>query len=117
MPDHRYRLRYTFNIEPGSFTKEEVQALGENAGGTDAFVFISMLYPEDGSYSQRLVSVDGRNEGHRVSDKDLFKACLMMFSHLSESKTLDEGRRGFASDVWNAFTDMMTTQAQKRREQ
>lgn len=103
--EHRYRIRYDLMKELGSFSREEV----EGHGGTDAFVFGSILHPADGSYSQTFWSVDGRKrDGPPLSDNELFKFWIMMGSSLCDpGRDLDEGKRGIVQMAWEMFREAL----------
>jgi hypothetical protein len=80
-----YRVKYRVDeLEAGNFTKAECLEAG---GGCDALVLISMLFPEDGSYSQQVVSFDGRAGGDPISDSDLWKVWAMIAAQLAQNES------------------------------
>ncbi len=97
---HKYKIRYEFNKDVGEFTKEEIEKFG--CGGTDAYVFFSILYPEDGSYSQTHVSLDGRT-GEPLDRNELFKLWLTLSSLLKNSEELPEWKRIIAESAFDLF--------------
>ena len=97
---HEYKIKFDFKREIGSFTADEIR--GTDSGATDAFVFVSILYPKDGSYSMHFSSVDGRNNGEPLSDDELFKVWSLLSKRLSEGD-LSESKKQFVSSVWDAI--------------
>lgn len=88
-----YKLTYDARVEDPPVTREQIEKVGR--GGCDAVVILSMLYPDDGSFSLAVVSLDGRT-GEQIEDKELFKAWWLLASRLGESETLDPVRRMLA---------------------
>lgn len=73
----KYKLRYKIEIDhqPEGYMPEDAS---DEHGLTDALVAVSMLYPEDGSYSQQIIlAADGRT-GKLLPNKDIFKMWLTM---------------------------------------
>jgi hypothetical protein len=99
---HKYKLKYKLEHECGNFEKESIK---EGEGATDALLIFSLLYPEDGSYSQYHYSIDGRNNGQEISDNDLFKIWTMLTKRLSDSKTLANNKKAFAGDVFKVIRE------------
>lgn len=77
-----YKISYEFDPKLGDFTASELMKAGR--GGCDALVFFSILYPEDGSYSQKLVSIDGRT-GDSLSTADIWKLWAVLGGGLAAS--------------------------------
>lgn len=96
MSDHKYKVRYDIEMKVGEFTKDELMA--ENKSGTDALLYFSLLYPEDGSFSLLFNSIDGRT-GKELDSNELFKVWSMLGHSLSNSKTLSEGKRELCKSV------------------
>ena len=68
----KYSLKYEFKGE------SKKDGFTENDSTTkhtlcDALILISIMRPEDGSYSQMVASIDGQKDDH-LSDEDIFKA-------------------------------------------
>ena len=78
MTDHTYKLKYS--LTPGHFTKEDA---GENDGLADAAIVHSILYPEDGSRSEVIFSLNG--EGRALNGVELSKSWFLMAKQLSET--------------------------------
>lgn len=102
-----YRLTYKFEAHPEGLKREELPA---DHGACDAMLLVSMIYPPDGSYSQAVVGVDGRNtatgpNGERLelAAKEQFKAWIMSAKYFAELEGLDPGRRLFAAEVFDHF--------------
>jgi hypothetical protein len=55
-----------------------------NRSACDAVVILSMIYPDDGSFSLLVNSHDGRHRSE-VTEQDLFKCWFMLASRLAES--------------------------------
>ncbi len=106
MPEHKDKLRYKFETEPGEWTKKD---LTPDHGMCDAFMFVSILYPADGSLSTQFSSVDGRNNGKMLEPKELFKMWIMLASNLAQLEGLDNARREFARMTFEAFCQMVST--------
>lgn len=104
---HIYRLKYKLETECGQFTSEQIED-----GGADALILISCLYPAGGSYSQAVVSMDGRT-GNPVTSKDLFKAWLMLGAALGDKEDLDYYRRELAKAPLDAMAEMTGTRTKK----
>jgi len=88
MEDKKYKIRYDLAPEVGSFTKDEIGDMG----GTDSFLVVSCLYPEDGSFSMLHTSLDGRT-GEEMTGRELFKIFIMLGKNLSERSDLDDLRK------------------------
>lgn len=96
--DH-YKVKYVLQPESGRFTADECAEAG---GGCDAFVLVSILHPEDGGYSQAVVSFDGRSDGAPLTDADLWKVWSMLGAQLAGSANLREewpNRHALADEV------------------
>jgi hypothetical protein len=97
MAEHRYPLSYTLKREDPPLTKDQIDT--NEIGASDAVVILSMIYPEDGSFSLAIDSLDGRT-GDEVTDNELWKVWTMMASRLAESKTLSESKRSLAQELF-----------------
>lgn len=87
--DHHYPLAY--RIDPhANLTKEELRARG--LGGADAIVIASILFPEDGSRSQRILSLDGRT-GEPLPPIEIWKTWASMARGLADSEELQPAFR------------------------
>lgn len=101
MNEHRYKLKYEFNPVAGEFTAEEIKA--SKCGGTDAVLFFSCIYPEDGTLSVRHDSFDGRFGGKSMTSQEVFKMWVLIGKKLSLAEDLDNVKReiaGFPADTW-----------------
>lgn len=97
---HKYKIRYKLEPEVGEFSADEC---GQAGGGTDAYIFFSLIYPEDGSFSMNFFPKDGRNDGKELDDNEIFKVWSLLASRLARSETLDEGKKTFAEAVFDTF--------------
>jgi hypothetical protein len=97
--EHRYRISYDVvaEMKPEGYSKDELWATGR--GGTDAFFFLSMLSPADGSFSLAVASRDGFT-GEEATDDELFKCWTLIAHRLAESTELSPGKRAFAEAVF-----------------
>lgn len=102
---YRYKLSYTPpEAHPEGILAEELQAKG--LGGTDALFMASILYPPDGSLSMLFLSLDGRT-GKEMDDNEWFKVFTLLSKRLSDSKTLQPGKKAFAALVFEMFQEVM----------
>lgn len=90
-----FKLRYSVPIEVGNFTKEQ---LG-NAGGADALLVTSLLFPPDGSFSAQSWSWDGRNDGNPLEGADMFRVWTVLTAQLAADEELSYWQRGLAQDA------------------
>jgi len=74
---YKYALRYKPCIE---FRDEgyQIEDAGEDYGLTDCFLGISILLPPDGSYSQAVVVKDNGKEKRPMTQKEIFKAWMLL---------------------------------------
>lgn len=103
---HKYRIKYDIKVDCGEFTRDEIKK--EGVGGCDAFIFFSIIYPEDGSYSQTFYSSDGRNEGRALGSSELWKVWAMMTKNLVDRKDdLPEWKYLIADSTMEMIWEMM----------
>jgi hypothetical protein len=105
MSEHKYKLKYEFKPEAGEFTADEIKEAG--VGGTDAVLFFSCIYPEDGSLSIRHDSFDGRNGGKPMTSQEMFKMWMLIGKKLSQDPELGELRREIAGFPAESFFKVM----------
>lgn len=105
--NHKYKTKYKLKPEYGKFTEEEIRK--ERIGGCDAFIFFSIIFPEDGSYSQTFYSFDGRNKGKELSSNDLWKVWAMMSKNLSDRTDLSEWKRELAEMTFNTIKEVISS--------
>jgi len=105
--EHTYKLKYSLAMEPGVWTKEQINAdSNSNVGGTDAFLMFSCIYPTDNSLSVQHHSMDGRT-GKEMESSEIFKLWLMIGKALSEKTELGEVRRNLSRIPMEMFREMM----------
>lgn len=92
----RYKVTYDVKVDEKGLTKDELLSL--DRGGCDSLIVISQLYPEDGSYSQAVASVNGET-GEPVDENEVWKAWTAMAHSLMESSELSEGRKAICKLV------------------
>jgi hypothetical protein len=91
---HKYALRYGYTLEEkeDGYSKEEAI---DDKGLTDCLLGISILLPEDGSYSQQIcISAHGK-EKRELTQKEIFKAWLMLGISLHDTGALGGWQREF----------------------
>jgi hypothetical protein len=92
-----YPLSYRLDHRPEGIPREQIERDG--LGAADAVILISIIRPEDGSLSTVITSLEGAT-GQEISDIELFKAWTLMAKRLSESKTLEPGKKALAGNVF-----------------
>jgi len=116
MNDHKYRLKYTLKTEPGEFKESDPRE--KQDGLTDALVVFSILYPEDGSYSQMHISFDGRKvtdgKAYAVNDNDIFKLWILLGADLARSSKLGIAKHLFVEMVWETFREKFMSAVTKK---
>lgn len=100
MNEQRYPLTYELRGEDPPLTRAEIEP---GRGACDAVILLSLLYPEDGSFSLLIASKDGRT-GDEVSDAEIFKCWGMLAERLAESRTLSPNKRELARTLWEVFS-------------
>lgn len=103
---HKYRLEYDIKLtnHPEGVPQSQV---GKENGATDALLVLSLLYPEDGSFSMAIAgSRDGRTGGP-VTDSEIFKVWVLLAAHLSRSGELGEGKKALCSEVGRAIWEAL----------
>lgn len=78
--NHNYKIKYTLEHEYGNFKADDL--IKEGKGGCDAYIFTSILYHDDGSYSVKYFSRCDGNES--LSPEEEFKAWVLMGSRIEE---------------------------------
>lgn len=78
--EHIYKIKYVFSKEIGEFKAEDIK--NEGKGGCDAYFLVSIIYPEDGSYS--LAYKTCAPDGTELSPSEEFKAWLLMGKNIAE---------------------------------
>src|ERR1700761_5540680 len=108
--ERTYPLTYEITPRPERVPASWVREQGLAA--CDAVVVLSMIYPEDGSFSLAVPSLDGRT-GEPVTDADLWKVWTMLAKNLSESPTLSAPKREFCELTFKAVFAAMAAAAAK----
>lgn len=112
MSDYKYKIRYTFKADSGQFTVNDIT----DEGLADDLLLVSILTPPDGSYSQAIVSHKG-NENRSLTQKEIFKAWLMMGVSLHDQGELEGWQKQFAemhtSMIRNIFSHKDDCELQK----
>ncbi len=102
---HKYKTKYNLISKAGEFTSEEIRK--EGIGGCDAFIIFSLIFPEDGSYSQTFFSFDGRNEGKKLNPNDLWKVWAIMTKNLiDQKKDLNSGKFFIAETTFEMIKEL-----------
>jgi hypothetical protein len=112
MKPYRYRLSYTIDwkAEPGEdpqqpgITKEALAAA--ERGGADALVWVSILYPPDGSYSVAYHSLDGATNDE-LSAAEMFKMATTLLVGLGQRNDATPELRDLCEGVRRMITTLM----------
>lgn len=94
---HKYGLRYDLATEtqPGGYDKSEAG----DKGLCDALLVFSIITPEDGSYSQGLLTFHGKEE-RVLTQEEIFKAWLLLGFSLHDKGEL----KGWKAQLVEAHT-------------
>jgi hypothetical protein len=103
--NHIYAIRYDIEIEAGGFTKDE----HNGKGLCDALLLVSIIKPEDGSYSQMLLSRDGK-EMRELTQEELFKVWSLLGVSLYDNGEL----KGWTHELVEAHAKIMREIVSKR---
>lgn len=95
MTKKKYPIRY--NIEPGSWTKE--QLISSGWGGCDKILFVSVIMEPDGETSYLLA---GKSIDKNMSADEMFQCWLFLANKLSKS-LLAEARREICTEAFEAM--------------
>jgi hypothetical protein len=102
---HNYKLRYDINIEdkPEGYSKNEA----DGKGLTDGLLTISILFPDDGSYSQAVVAAYNGRENRPFTQDEVFKIWMTLGLSLHDTGQLTgwrkEAAHGFADGMRRLF--------------
>ncbi len=102
--EHKYKIKYDIKYEVGNFSKDDIKESG--SGGIDDFVLFSIIYPEDGSYSQTHFSLDGRT-GEVLYRNELWKLWSTLSSLLAESDELPYWKRFISETAFEMVRDVI----------
>lgn len=98
-----YHLTYEMKAHPEGLTRDQVP---KDRGACTAAFLLSLLYPEDGSYSVAAVSFDGRTGAPLENeDAELWKAWVMLAHRLAQSETLSPNKRELCREVFKVVTN------------
>lgn len=94
---HNYKIKYKFDIEtdPAGYTVKDIT---EDDGLSDGLVVFSILYPEDGSYSQKLVCAFNGETKKSFTDHELFKLWSVLGLGLSNYNELPSHEASIMTD-------------------
>src|SRR5690349_20179126 len=95
-----YKVKY----EVGKFPAETLQK--ENKGGTDGFIFFSVVHTDGGGVDIQSFSVDGRT-GKNMDDFEMFKVWLYFTKRLSQSTRLQAWAKSCCQMALDAFDQVM----------
>lgn len=107
MEEYKYSLRYTLDSEVKKQGFEKKDAIDENHGLCDAYLFVSMIRPPDSSYSECFISHDSATD-KELTDRDLFKHLCMLTMKLSKSESLLAWQKFVVSTICELLTKIMT---------
>jgi len=105
-----YKIAY--NVKCGRFTESELRK--NDLGGCDAIIIHSILFLEDGSRDQIIIS--SNEEDDSLSSLELWKSWVMMAAKLLERKDLSTGKRIICKKVFDAAKkDILDLNEKERR--
>ena len=90
---YKYALKYKVETEnrPEGYLKEDAGS----DGLTDAFLGISILMPDDGSYSQAITIRENAKKNRLMTQEDIFKVWMMLGMSLSDKNELKGWKKLF----------------------
>lgn len=96
-----YKVRYA--VETGEFTKESLEKDG--CGGADAVIIHSILFPPDGSRSQKTFSISF--DETPLSVHQLFVSWALWANAISQHPDLDENKKAICEQAFEAFRELL----------
>lgn len=107
-PPYKYHLIYRLEAHPDGILPDDIP---EGHGGCDAGIFMSLLFPPDGSYSFLVMPKDGRTgKDGKPGDLDIkeeFKAWHMWSLALAKKLPRGHGRQRVAQISFEMFLHLM----------
>ena len=102
---HNYKIRYDIDIEnkPEGYSKEEA----DDKGLTDGLLVISVLFPDDGGYSQQVVAACNGKENRPFTQDEVFKIWMMLGLSLHDTGQLTGWRKEAAHGFADAIRGLM----------
>lgn len=91
---HKYAIKYELNAGNRKEGYDKDDAENGKYGLCDAFIFISIIKSEDGSYSLGMSSADGK-EKRALTQEEIFKVWLMMGVSLHDEGKLLDWKKSF----------------------
>lgn len=90
---HKYKIRYELALEDrdGGYTKEEA----DEKGLTDGLLLFSILFPDNGSYSQATVINYNGVEKRAFTQDEIFKIWMSLGLSLHDNDELEGWKREF----------------------
>jgi hypothetical protein len=102
---YKYKIKLPMGPpQYGEFPKSEFNR--ENTCGCDAFMYVSLLFPPDGSLSVVFAGMDGRTQKD-LGDNERWKIWLLLAKELSESEELSETKRAFCGGVFKVISEIL----------
>ena len=102
--ERTYKVEWHMKHRPEGVKGDELDKL--MCRGSDALFTASVAFPKHGGYSCYFDSIDGRT-GEQLDDNEWFKIWMMLSKRLSDSRTLEPGRKEFAQITWEALRDIL----------
>lgn len=100
---YRYHLLWQCEARPDGVEADDIPS---GYGGCDAMIFLSLLFPPDGTYSMKAITRDGRT-GDALEAGELWKAWFMLSKVLADRADLDPGRRELCQHVFDTICDVL----------
>lgn len=99
---HKYKMRYKLQIEDCE-EGYSVEDRTQEQGLTDGLFVVSMLYPEDGSYSQKIIMAYNGKKHDAMTEGEVFKLWMTMGLGLADNSEID----GIYRTILDAFQKMV----------
>lgn len=98
---HKYKIRYELSIEDESkgYTKDEA----EEKGLTDGLLLFSVLFPEDGSYSQQAVFSYNGVKRRPFTQDETFRLWMTLGLGLHDNGELE----GWKNEIITVYADLI----------
>jgi hypothetical protein len=94
----------SYKLEPGEFTVEELEAA--DAGGCDAIIVHSIIFPINGSRSETIYSLDGKTKDE-LPPMELFKSWLLMAKSMAKDEKLPRAHQQFCQATFESFWELI----------
>lgn len=106
--DHNYKVKW--NVTHGDYSKKyaKEQSEIEDCGFCDAFAFVSIVYPEDGSAS--FLPMGMSQDGTAMEGPEWFKVWCILAHQLSEDMEIGPERMKIASEAFEKIRELVLSE-------